>query len=315
MNKLCSAQPATAAKHTIDLKKRETIECPVCANQQSQLQYTVQSWKVVQCCTCCFVYVNPRLEKNELLKLYSSDYFDNQLFGYFHYTDGRDFRKRNFQKWVTDALPYLETTERIKALDIGCATGYCLEVFQEQGWHAHGIELDQGLATELRKKGFTVYDSPLLHLRNIGTYSVITMFDVIEHLTDLHENISILNQLLENNGIAVLVTPNYRSWQRRLFQKRWFQFKPIEHINYFTLDTLRKLVEANGFEIVESKNSGQFCNTSFLENRIKKYNFGFLLPLLRLSQKLIGKEDRYFYVDTASLYVVLKKMAGGKKVA
>lgn len=314
MNELCTAQPVPAAKHVIDLTKREEIECPVCAEQQSQLQYTVQSWKVVQCRSCRFVYVNPRLEKNELLKLYVSDYFDNQLFGYFHYSEGKDFRKRNFQKWVTDAQPYLASSKKIKALDIGCATGYCLEVFQEKGWHANGVELDHGLAKKLRHKGFTVYDSPLLHLRDIGTYSVITMFDVIEHLTDLHENISILYQLLEDNGIVVMVTPNYSSWQRKLFQKRWFQFKPVEHINYFTLDTLRKLVEANNFEIIESKNSGQFCNTSFLENRIRKYNFGFLLPLLRVAQKLLGKKDRYFYVDTASLYIVLRKKAAGKQV-
>ncbi|MBB1282928.1 class I SAM-dependent methyltransferase [Flavisolibacter sp. BT320] len=312
MDELHTAQPDITAKYAIDLTKREAIECPICTGQHTKLVYIVRSWKIVKCEDCQFVYVNPRLIKDELLKLYVSDYFDNQLFGYFHYTEGRDFRKRNFQKWVKDALPYIAQTKKIKALDIGCASGYCLEVFQEKGWYAHGVELDHTLAKELRQKGFTVYDSPLLQLGNIGKFNIVTMFDVIEHLTDLHENVSILNQLVEDNGIVVLVTPNYSSWQRLLFQKRWFQFKPVEHINYFTIHSLRKLVEANGFKIIKSKRSGQFCNTDFLANRISKYRFGFLLPLLRVAQKLLGKKHHYFYVDTASLYVVLQKKASGR---
>ena len=302
-------------KHAIDLSKREAVCCPVCSGGDSRVQYAIRSWKIVQCKTCSFVYVNPRLEKQELLKLYVSDYFDNQLFGYYHYTEGKDFRRRNFQKWVTDALPHLTASGTLKALDIGCATGYCLDVFQEKGWQPFGVELDHGLASELRRKGFTVFDVPLLQLRNIGTFSVITLFDVIEHIPDLHENVSILHQLLDNDGIVVMVTPNYSSWQRKLFRKKWFQFKPVEHINYFTLDTLRKLLEANGFEIVQTKRSGQFCNTSFLENRLRKYHFSFALPLLRLAERLLGSKERYFYVDTASLYVVLKKKTPAKSAA
>ncbi|NTS42125.1 class I SAM-dependent methyltransferase [Flavisolibacter sp. BT320] len=312
MNELQTAQPDITAKYAIDLTKREAIKCPLCSRQQSKLAHTLQSWKIVQCEACQFVYVNPRLVKDELLKLYVSDYFDNQLFGYFHYSEGRDFRKRNFQKWVKDALPYVTQAENIKALDIGCASGYCLEVFQEQGWQAHGVELDHTLAKELRRKGFTVYDSPLLHLGNIGKYDIITMFDVIEHLTDLHENVSILNQLVADNGIVVLVTPNYGSWQRLVFQKKWFQFKPVEHINYFTLPTLQKLFETNGFKILKSKKSGQFCTTDFLANRISQYKLGFMMPLLRAAQKILRKKDQYFYVDTASLYIVLQKKESGK---
>lgn len=312
MKDSCGAPALATLKYKIDVSKREFISCPVCATSEAKEKYVIGSWKVVLCDNCSFAYVNPRLEKKELYKLYESDYFDNKIVGYYHYTDDKILRKRNFQKWVKDALPYVKANHNLKALDIGCAAGYCLEVFQEHGWQPHGVELDHQLAGELRRKGFTVFDSPLLQLKDVGKYAFVTMFDVVEHLTDLHENISTLRHLLEDDGVAVLVTPNYNSWQRRIFQKKWFQFKPVEHINYFTLATFRELVEANGFRILETKNSGQFCNIAFLENRLRQYNFIFLQPLLRLTRRLLGKKERFFYVDTASLYIVMQKSSAGK---
>lgn len=313
MSDPCGAPALATLKYKIDISKREFITCPVCATSEANEKYALGSWKIVSCKNCSFAYVNPRLEKKELYKLYESDYFDNQVVGYYHYTEGKDLRKQNFRKWVNDALAYVHTGNNIKALDIGCAAGYCLEVFQEHGWQPHGVELDHQMASDLRRKGFTVFDTPLLQLKNIGKYSFVTLFDVVEHLTDLHENISTLHRLLEDDGVVVLVTPNYNSWQRRLFQNKWFQFKPVEHINYFTLQTFRALVEANGFRILKTKNSGQFCNLAFLENRLRQYKFVFLRPLLHLMRRFLGRKERLFYVDTASLYIVMQKASTTKQ--
>jgi SAM-dependent methyltransferase len=288
----------------MDLSKTEHIACPLCNNDVAAEKYSVQSWKIMQCRHCRFVYVNPRLQKSELYNLYTADYFNNKIVGYYHYTESKELRKKNFSRWVSDALPYLQQKILIKALDVGCAAGYCLEVFEEQGWQPFGIELDSNVARALQHKGFTVFNTPLLHLPNTGKYSVITMFDVIEHLTDLHENVSILHNMLEADGILIIVTPDYGSWQRRIFRKEWFQFKPLEHINYFTLSALKQLAWANGLEIVAIKKSGQFCDVDFLKNRLLKYNFRFLLPFFGLVLKIFRLKGKNFYIDTASLYVV-----------
>jgi hypothetical protein len=106
-----------------------------------------------------------------------------------------------------------------------------------------------------------------------------------------------------------MVTPDYNSWQRRLFGKQWFQFKPIEHIQYFSPKTLKQLAEANGFEVIYSKRSGQFCDVAFLENRLRKYRFRKLLPLFRYATGLFRLRNKLFYTDTASRYVILRKKA------
>jgi len=291
----------------MDLSKIENISCPLCQNQRSVQKHRIHSWHIVQCTNCHFIYVNPRLAKSELLKIYSSNYFDNKEVGYYHYTEAKPLRKENFQKWVHDALPFFNDTTSTKALDVGCAAGYCLEVFNELQWKPYGIELDKKLAASLRQNGFTIFDDPLIELATTEKFNFISLFDVIEHLTELPENMLKLHSMLNEDGITVLVTPNYGSWQRKLFKTKWFQFKPIEHINYFDRKSLQKLANETGFEIVTMKTSGQFCDIPFLANRLRTYHFHFLLPLFNFLVKLFGFKNKHFYVDTASLYVILKK--------
>ncbi|HEX8316699.1 MAG TPA: class I SAM-dependent methyltransferase [Flavisolibacter sp.] len=291
----------------MDLSKIEKICCPLCEHPAARPKHSIRSWNIVQCCACGFIYVNPRLEKSELLKIYTSNYFDNKEVGYYHYTENKELRRKNFKKWVEDALPFFTPTSHAQALDVGCAAGYCLDVFRELQWKAFGIELDKELAASLRKKEYSIFDSPLITLNTNEKFRFITLFDVIEHLTDLSANMTILHSLLEDDGIVVLVTPDYGSWQRKLFNRKWFQFKPIEHINYFTSVSLQQLAEKTGFTVIYTNRCGQFCDLSFLENRLKKYRFRFLLPFFHLATRLLRLQKKHFYVDTASLYVVLKK--------
>ena len=291
----------------MDPANKEFVNCPLCDKNEYKTKYRIDSWTIVKCDHCDFVYVNPRLQKKELLKIYKDNYFDNTNVGYFHYKENKELRQKNFKKWIDDAINFVSAGENVNALDIGCAAGYCLEVFKTKGWKPFGIELNTEYAGQLQQNGYKVYDSPFLDISFGEKYSIITLFDVVEHLTDLQEHFIKLHSILENNGVIVLITPDYNSLQRKLLGKKWFQFKPIEHINYFSLTTFKKLIDSTGFKIVNSKKAGQYSNTDFLTDRLKKYKFGFLIPLFNFTVKLLGLKNKDLYIDTASLYVVLKK--------
>jgi 2-polyprenyl-3-methyl-5-hydroxy-6-metoxy-1,4-benzoquinol methylase len=247
------------------------------------------------------------LEKKELLNIYTDNYFDNTAVGYFHYKENKELRKKNFQKWINDSIIFLQAAENCMALDIGCAAGYCLEVFKTKGWKPYGVELNTEYANQLQQNGYKVYNSPFLDIVFEEKYAIITLFDVVEHLTDLQEHFIKLHSILDDTGIIVIITPDYNSLQRKLLGKKWFQFKPIEHINYFSFTTFKKLTDATGFEIITGKNAGQYSNIDFLTNRLKKYKFSSFLPLFHFIVKLFGLKNRDLYIDTASLYVILKK--------
>lgn len=291
----------------MDLSKREAINCPLCHANHFREKYEIDSWKIVECEECHFIYVNPRLEKNELLRLYNENYFDNEQVGYLHYRESRELRKKNFSKWVEDAMPFIRKEKNLNALDIGCAAGYCLEVFSERGWKPFGVELNSDYAAGLLRDGYKVYNAPLLDISFEEKYHVITLFDVVEHLADLRKHFDKLNSIVAENGAIIIITPDYNSLQRKLFGKKWFQFKPIEHINYFSLDSITRLATEAGFKIMAHKKAGQFSNIAFLENRLQKYRFKAFIPVFRMVSALLGLRKRDLYVDTASLYLVLKK--------
>jgi 2-polyprenyl-3-methyl-5-hydroxy-6-metoxy-1,4-benzoquinol methylase len=289
------------------LLTKENINCPLCNTNNYRAEYRITQWTIAKCNNCSFVYVNPRLQKNEILKLYVHDYFDNTDVGYLHYKENAVLRKKNFEKWVSDAQPYIIEKEKYKALDIGCAAGYCLEVFESKKWDASGLELNEEYANQLAESNYKIYKSPLLQEVFAEKFDIITLFDVAEHLTDLKENFLKLNSILSDDGTVVIITPNYNSLQRRLLGKKWFQFKPTEHINYFTAATFKTLTNETGFEIVCTKKAGQYSDIGFLNNRLSKYKLGFTKPLFNLFIKLAGLQKRFFYIDTASLYFILKK--------
>jgi 2-polyprenyl-3-methyl-5-hydroxy-6-metoxy-1,4-benzoquinol methylase len=291
----------------MDLTKKETINCPLCSANRFKKKYEIHAWNIVKCSQCGFVYVNPRLQKHELLNIYTDNYFDNDAVGYLHYKESRELRTKNFGKWVDDAVSCFEIPADCRALDIGCAAGYCLDVFRTRGWSAYGVELNKEYALQLKQDGHKVYNAPLLEINFDERYDIITLFDVIEHLADLQDHFAKLHSILNDKGVIVMITPDYNSLQRKIFGKKWFQFKPIEHINYFNLSTLKKLAGASGLKIVQHKKAGQYSNLAFLENRLRRYGFEALLPLFRMATKISGLNRRDLYVDTASLYVVLKK--------
>ena len=98
-----------------------------------------------------------------------------------------------------------------KLLDVGCGVGTTLEVAREMGLEAEGVELNQRLSEIVRGKGFVVYNDFIENLNFVHKYDIILMIDLIEHLTDPIAVLNSLKNILTDDGIIVIYTPNHRS--------------------------------------------------------------------------------------------------------
>ncbi len=104
-----------------------------------------------------------------------------------------------------------------------------------------------------------------------------------------------------------MVTPNYASLQSKIFGKKWFQYKPIEHIQYFTKRSLRSFADRNNLKMVFSNRCGQYTDTQFIINRLNYYHFPFLAKIFTKLFSIFKIKNHFFYLDTGSLFVVFKK--------
>lgn len=280
--------------------------CPICESKEASPLYTIKGFRIVRCGNCGLVFVNPRIDTNQLLEIYANQYFRSEDSGYEDYELTAHLRIKTFQKWYREIEPFLKPGKG-KALDIGCAAGYFLQVLADNGWESEGIELDKEMLSLLQSKGYTIYNTPLEFFDKKSTYKLITLFDVVEHLPNLHTNIETLSAMLDTDGTIAIVTPDLNSSQRKMLGKRWFQFKPKEHIQYFTEKTLSRAVEQHGLRVIYKASSGQYADTSFLYNRLMRYGFSFLAGIFKTITDALKLSEKSWYADTGSMLVILQK--------
>ena len=285
----------------------KNYSCSLCGKQDTKLLLTKQGFSIVKCGNCDFVYVNPRIENEQLASIYRHNYFKNKDYGYVGYEQEKRLREKNFERWLKNGEPYISTKSPVYALDVGCAAGYCLELMKQKGWKATGLELDEEMCISLEQSGYDISKSLLEDFESENKFSVITLFDVIEHIPNINKSLSNLNSLLTDDGVVIMVTPNYKSFQRRLFGKNWFQYKPIEHIQYFDSRSLKIFAERNGLLIIYQTHCGQYADTQFLLNRLNYYRFTFLSKLFNKIFGILNLKNKFFYTDTGSLFVILKR--------
>ena len=127
-------------------------------------------------------------------------------------------------------------------LDLGAGTGFFLRAAQKQGWHVKGIEPN---ATARRiandKEPNTVFDINSLSELPLGSFDVITLWHVLEHLPDLEKDIKKFKDLLKPNGRLVVAVPNFKSFDAEYFKAFWAAYDVPRHLWHFSQESIPKL--------------------------------------------------------------------------
>jgi 2-polyprenyl-3-methyl-5-hydroxy-6-metoxy-1,4-benzoquinol methylase len=138
-----------------------------------------------------------------------------------------------------------------RVLDIGCGSGAYLDFLASLGWTCHGIEPganSRAYATEVL--GLTVHQGPLETCRFPDSFfDVVTMWHVIEHLSDPLRTLYEIRRILKPDGVVMLRTPNVKSWEARLFRGNWYGLDPPRHFFLFAPTTMKSMLERSGFVV------------------------------------------------------------------
>ena len=88
-------------------------------------------------------------------------------------------------------------------------------------------------------------------------FSVITMWDVIEHISNPIMAISKASELLEDGGIIAINTPDSGSLFAKVLGKKWHLIVPPEHLFLFDKKNMEDLLKKQGFEVLLTANIGK----------------------------------------------------------
>jgi SAM-dependent methyltransferase len=162
--------------------------------------------------------------------------------------------RQRYRELLRDFEPYRGTG---RILDVGCGIGFFLEEARDAGWEALGTEYGQRPIDIARSKGLSVVDASTGPLSfDPASFDVITAFEVLEHLRDPVAEVETAARLVRPGGLFYCTTPNFDSLSRRLLRERWSVIEYPEHLNYFTVSTLSRLLERAGFRTHRVLTSG-----------------------------------------------------------
>lgn len=244
----------------------EITSCQICSGtestsiQSSYVYLNSVELNLVKCAQCGLVYLNPQPVGDEIEKLYSKEYF-LKWYG----TEKKREYSKNFFRRLLNQNKLITNTGNTghNLLDLGCGMGYFLEVAREWGWHSRGVEISPFAARYCRERlDFNVHCGPLETANYPSDYfDIITAFDFLEHISGLSSFLSAVKTVLKAEGMFIVLVPNYDSL---LFQldRNICKLKKVplpnvpEHLTYFTLSTLKKLLEKNGFKVEKILTTG-----------------------------------------------------------
>ena len=284
--------------------ERNHVPCNLCLSENRQPYCPENGRGLVQCQNCGLVYVSPRPDSNELYALYGETYFKNDddgTVGYHDYiADERNIRK-SFNRRLDLLHRFIQPkTGNNNLLDVGCAVGFFIDEASKRGWQVAGVDVS-GFAIDYIKQrfGHAAYNLSILDEATPfqdNSYTLITLWDVIEHVPDPKGHIERIAQLLEQGGIVALMTPDVQSLPARLTGKRWIGYKlSDEHVYYFDVKTLTRMLNEAGLDVIDVRHEGKFVTMRLFLDRL-----GFYLPWLARPLQLL---ERTFKLSEQSAYV------------
>ncbi len=119
-------------------------------------------------------------------------------------------------------------------LDIGCGLGGFLIAAQELGMIASGYEPSKLHSSQLEKiypRQFKVVNDYFDSSKCDGTYDIIMLSHVIEHIYDQKAFISGICSKLSVGGLLLVITPNNESVEASISGRRWLMYKPVDHVS------------------------------------------------------------------------------------
>jgi 2-polyprenyl-3-methyl-5-hydroxy-6-metoxy-1,4-benzoquinol methylase len=288
--------------HIADDIPRHHVPCNLCGSE-NRIPHMPQNGKgLVQCTDCGLIYTSPRPDAAELYALYGATYFrndDDGTVGYHDYlADERNIR-RTFNRRLDMLHKFIQPGSGRKLLDVGCAAGFYIDEAARRGWEVEGLDVS-GFAVEYVREhfGHTAYNDSLLDADYLEpeSYSLVTMWDVIEHVPDPTANIARAAELLHSGGYFALITPDVGSLVAKLTGKNWIGYKlSEEHVYYFSVSTLSRMLNEAGFDVVDLRHEGKFVTLRLFLDRL-----GFYAPFLSRPLQAV---ERAFNLSKRSAYI------------
>lgn len=281
------------------------MSCVLCGNEKLNKEYeppAAAGRALMRCAACGLLQISPLPTIAELAEYYQKydilgerEPYYQKLWGpdAIETPEGQDVRSRF--DWAKNLCKTFG-----KTLDVGSGPGLFLRLVKNDGGEAIGSELNTRAAEKSASQiGVTVHAGTIADIEE-GNFDTIALWDLLEHVNNPKQLISDCRSRLKPGGWLFIETPDESSLLDRIvlgLAKMKIggpaaTFYGLHHLVLFRRPTITKLLESNGFKIIEIRGDetvvGRIFRGSGLKDRVMRFGVGFIF----LIGRLIGKQNK-----------------------
>lgn len=242
------------------MTEEKIINCPICETE-GKIDFDLTTYKVRYCARCRFRWVEDTYPE-EIIQ--SNGYYWGKSF----YIENESYLRAKSREEIAGIMTLSSMNWKYKKwLDVGCSFGYLISEAKMAGFDTTGIEAVGEVAQAAKKREpLNIIHSLLGNIQlPAGSFDVITMMDVLEHLQDPKGAIARITALAKTGALLVIEVPYEDSLFRKIsyflyrlsggrlstLVRSAFHIHPGGHRLGFSKKALTRFLSAHGWNIVK----------------------------------------------------------------
>jgi SAM-dependent methyltransferase len=207
---------------------KNDVICPLCS-ENVELMYTglqgyqePEKFDIYHCSSCNTSHSSPQVNADGIYNLiYKNGAVAPGYHRYWKYSlDIKNEKKplnylanQEMTYWATRkaVLDYSEKNKNPVILEVGSGLGYLTYAFRYEGYNITGLDVSE-TAVNIAKERYGDYyvcdDLYKYAVEKAGTFDIVLLTEVIEHVHDVMSFIAALSNLLKPHGQIIMTTPN-----------------------------------------------------------------------------------------------------------
>ena len=261
------------------IEKNNCIPCDLCGSTEHKFLFYGKDrlhgkngvFSYVMCDTCGLVYMNPQISPEDLVGFYPNNYAPH----HFKPSKSNRLEKKRRKKSPLPKSALRNLNKNSILLDVGCGNGKFLnEIKNLINCQVYGVDISKtAVKTAKDNFGLDIFHGSITETSFANnSFDLITAWQYLEHVHSPSEVLQKFYHLLKPDGICIISTPNFDSFNAKVFKDRWYGLSCPRHLYIYTPKTINKFLEKAGFLVTGISHD-------------------------RSSKNLLGSLQYYFYGD------------------
>ena len=223
--------------------------CPLCGESGSRPFLQKGDLHLVSCVRCSMIYASPvpaEMATGTFYDRAGDEYLAPEKLE----SDYADVRFERELRLFRTHCPHGSV------LDVGCSSGAFLHQLKKRhpnDYQILGTDVLSAPLNHASRMGVPIIKGDFLSHSFEQSFDAVTFWAVMEHLFEPQRFLQKARSILKPGGLCFILVPNMKSLAIKLTGSK-YRYIFLEHLNYFTPETLRKFVDEE-FSIVALKST------------------------------------------------------------